>query len=191
MGGLGRSTTAAFATTRLRHAQADSETVAEFLSRTGYDIETAVADIIDNSVDAGERRPAAGHYIEIQHRTDCQLGGDRRSAVEGQGRAMPRKFEHTDAVDCQAQATFQHRQYAVHAREAGERPVLPDLGHADTPGEVVEARARRPGRDLARNAAAVLPGDRLAIRRAKDGERHPRMPGRSSCFSRATWSAMS
>jgi hypothetical protein len=45
-----------FTPTKVRHADADSETVAEFLSRTGYDIETAVADIIDNSIDASASR---------------------------------------------------------------------------------------------------------------------------------------
>ena len=55
MGGIS-SEQSAFAATRLRHAEADSETVAEFLSRTGYDIETAVADIVDNSIDAGASR---------------------------------------------------------------------------------------------------------------------------------------
>lgn len=49
-------TATTFTATKLRHAAADSETVAEFLSRTGYDIETAVADVIDNSIDAGASR---------------------------------------------------------------------------------------------------------------------------------------
>lgn len=56
MGVVRSSGTAAFAGTGVRHAEADSETVAEFLSRTGYDIETAVCDLIDNAIDAGATR---------------------------------------------------------------------------------------------------------------------------------------
>ena len=58
MGGVTTGERSTFAATRLRHAEADSETVAEFLSRTGYDLETAVADIIDNAIDAGATRVA-------------------------------------------------------------------------------------------------------------------------------------
>ena len=56
MGGVAASPNPAFATKKLHHAKADSEAVAEFLSRTGYELEVALADIIDNSIDAGATR---------------------------------------------------------------------------------------------------------------------------------------
>jgi hypothetical protein len=40
----------------IKHAKADPEAVAEFLSRTGYDLPVAIADLVDNSIDAGASR---------------------------------------------------------------------------------------------------------------------------------------
>lgn len=51
-------------TTHIRHAHADAETVAEFLSRTGYDLPVAVADLIDNAIDAGANRIEVSLVLE-------------------------------------------------------------------------------------------------------------------------------
>lgn len=49
-----------FQTVGIRHARADAETIAEFLSRTGYLLPVAIADLIDNAVDAGASRVHVG-----------------------------------------------------------------------------------------------------------------------------------
>lgn len=47
-------------TTAVRRAHADAATVAEFLSRTGYQLPVAIADLIDNAIDAGASRVSVG-----------------------------------------------------------------------------------------------------------------------------------
>ncbi len=63
----------------VRHAHADPETVIEFVSRIGYDLPVALADLIDNAIDAHASRVHVGLIMQ----------GDRPAAVvvadNGQG----------------------------------------------------------------------------------------------------------
>jgi len=79
------------------------------------------------------------------------------------------------------------RKQPIDARKDRKRPIPRDARQAHPP---VERLVTRPGRmrgNLARKSAAVFPGDFAPVARAQQRQsgRQPRIPGRSSPFSRA------
>jgi Histidine kinase-, DNA gyrase B-, and HSP90-like ATPase len=54
----------AFKPVAVRHAHADPETVTEFVSRIGYQLPIALADLIDNAIDAGATRVHVGLILQ-------------------------------------------------------------------------------------------------------------------------------
>ena len=81
----------------------------------------------------------------------------------------------TDEIDAAIVLVQRHRaaeqdERAVDVVEARERSVAIDLREAQPPVEVIERRARRRHDDVARRAAAVLPGSRRVVGAAEDAE---------------------
>ena len=100
---------------------------------------------------------APGHHIEVADQTADQPGAHGR--VAGKVERIARRGQRGHAIGkAQFEArAFEDRERAVDAFEAGERTVLPDVGRADAPVEIVETGARGMGSIFAGEAAAVLP----------------------------------
>src|SRR5438105_13428001 len=58
------SAAGAFSAVAVRHAHADPETVTEFVSRIGYQLPIALADLIDNAIDAEATRVHVGLILQ-------------------------------------------------------------------------------------------------------------------------------
>lgn len=72
-----------FQPVKVKHAHADPETVTEFVSRIGYQLPVALADLIDNSIDAGATHVHVGLILQ----------GDRPAGlvIADNGRGMDAK----------------------------------------------------------------------------------------------------
>ncbi len=107
---------------------------------------------------------APGHDIKVGDRPAnkrclaCHIS--RKFGRHGRGRQV----DAFAARDCKRHMSVEHRQFAIDAREYRERPALANLGNADPPAEIVEARAWRRHRDRRCRAAAIFPrrGDTFA-----------------------------
>src|SRR5262249_49581902 len=74
----------------------------------------------------------------------------------------------------QCHCTVEQDERAIDIREARERPIPIDLREAQPPVEVIERSARRRHDDVARRAAAVLPGSRGVVAAAENAKHCPR-----------------
>jgi len=121
------------------------------------------------------RASTTSHDVEVECRAACNGRMNCTLAFE-RDRPVTHEIDSTIRIVQRHRAAEQDER-AVHAVEARERPVAIDLSEAQAPVEVIERSARRRRDDVARRAAAVLPGARGVVGIAEDAEHSPpRLP---------------
>ncbi len=117
-------------------------------------------------MDATHHLHLAAPAAPAQHEVEVGGGAAQQGAVHGhlarKGQRLPAPVQPVvqaavPGAQLHAVAIEQH-DAAIHAGEGREWPGRGDGGHAHAPLEALHARARRPAGQLARVAAAVLPG---------------------------------
>jgi hypothetical protein len=116
------------------------------------------------TAELGTPAAAAHHQVQIYDRTCGRLGVHRQLPAEGERCAVRREAERAP-LHSERHLPVEHCQVPVDARKHRERTAAVDLGNAHPPLEAAEHAALRVYGDLARHAAAVLPGGRRARRR--------------------------